>query len=139
VILETRSFNLARRGQPNAFLQKDQIVICSYQFAAVKAAEVRSVPWDLVVIDEAHRLRNIYKGSNSHGNGHRGSHATHQRSCSPLPRFRTSLMELYGLVKAIKPPVHPVEPLLYLVDPSVHPGQQAISGFQIHTHTVTLF
>ena len=64
-ILESRSFDLAKRsGHPNGFIQKDQIVICSYQFAALKSDEIRTVPWDLVVIDEAHRLRNIYKGSN---------------------------------------------------------------------------
>ncbi len=29
-----------------------------------KAADVASTPWDLVVIDEAHRLRNVYKPTN---------------------------------------------------------------------------
>jgi hypothetical protein len=34
------------------------IVICSCQFAKSKAGDVHAVPWDLAVIDEAHRLRN---------------------------------------------------------------------------------
>jgi hypothetical protein len=33
----------------------EEIVICSYQFARNKADDVANTPWDLVVIDEAHR------------------------------------------------------------------------------------
>lgn len=65
IILESRTFNLARRdGHANPFSAIDQIVICSYQFASVKALDIKQVHWDLVVVDEAHRLRNIYKGTN---------------------------------------------------------------------------
>ncbi len=54
VILEGRASELARR---------DEIAICSYHFAAARADELKQVPWDLVVIDEAHRLRNVWKTS----------------------------------------------------------------------------
>ncbi len=37
------------------------IVIASHPFAAMRAAEVERVPWDVAVIDEAHRLRNAYR------------------------------------------------------------------------------
>jgi len=50
-------------GQSRPF-DAPKIVICSYQFAKSKAGDVHAVPWDLVVIDEAHRLRNVYKPSN---------------------------------------------------------------------------
>ncbi len=41
-ILETRSYNEAvRRGNDRPFEPKDSVVICSYQFARAKAAEVR--------------------------------------------------------------------------------------------------
>jgi hypothetical protein len=39
-------------------------VICSYQFARSKESYVRQTAWDLVVVDEAHRLRNVYKPGN---------------------------------------------------------------------------
>ena len=42
----------------------DQIVICSYHYASRNKRLIAQVPWDLVVIDEAHRLRNVYKPSN---------------------------------------------------------------------------
>lgn len=63
-ILEARNFNQAlRQGNANPFHQ-DSIVICSYQFAANKAEFLTKLPWDLVVFDEAHRLRNVYKKQN---------------------------------------------------------------------------
>ena len=39
-------------------------VICSYPFARGKEHDVRHVAWDLVVLDEARRLRNVYKPGN---------------------------------------------------------------------------
>ena len=106
VILETRSFNLAKRsGQPNAFLQKNQIVICSYQFAAAKMAEVRAVPWDLVVIDEAHRLRNIYKGTNRTATAIAEATSHAPKILLTATPLQNSLMELYGLVSVIDPHV----------------------------------
>src|SRR6202049_1318740 len=64
-ILESRSYNdQIKRGQFRPFEPEAQIVICSYQFARNKAADINHTSWDLVVMDEAHRLRNVYKRSN---------------------------------------------------------------------------
>ena len=58
-ILETRTFNeQIKQGNLNPF-DRDEIVICSYHFARNKDAYIRQVDWQLVVIDEAHRLRNV--------------------------------------------------------------------------------
>lgn len=43
------------------------VVIMSYQFAAKLEAELRAIPWDVVVIDEAHKLRNAHRASNRTG------------------------------------------------------------------------
>jgi len=70
VILEAKPFRQAvKDGTTNPFdrvtdAARSDIVICSYQFAASKANEVQNVAWDLVVVDEAHRLRNVYKPEN---------------------------------------------------------------------------
>jgi adenine-specific DNA-methyltransferase len=65
LILETRSYNeLLKSGSPNPFLTDKHIVICSYQFAKAHKTDIAAVPWDLAVLDEAHRLRNIFKGTN---------------------------------------------------------------------------
>ncbi|MCC6314845.1 MAG: DEAD/DEAH box helicase family protein, partial [Thermomicrobiales bacterium] len=67
-LLEAKSYRQAlKNGATNPFDLAGNgasVLICSYQFAAGKAKDVQSVPWDLVVIDEAHRLRNVYKPEN---------------------------------------------------------------------------
>jgi SNF2 family DNA or RNA helicase len=53
MILESRSYNSAiKAGNFRPFDEQGKIVICSYQFARNKAADVYATPWDLVVIDE---------------------------------------------------------------------------------------
>lgn len=61
VILENKSFNEEiTKENLNPFIQKNAIVICSFQFAKAKAPYLKQTDWDLVIIDEAHRLRNVY-------------------------------------------------------------------------------
>lgn len=68
ILLESKSFNaIINEGNFNPFNQ-EKIVICSYQFAKAKAAYLRQTEWDLVVIDEAHRLRNVYRPTNKISN-----------------------------------------------------------------------
>ena len=100
-ILEARSFNQSiKQGQPNHFNQ-DSIVICSYQFAANKSDFLTRVPWDLVVIDEAHRLRNVYKKQNKTARILRDALASTPKVLLTATPLQNSLMELYGLVSFI--------------------------------------
>ena len=100
-ILETKSYNAAiRQGQFRPFEAAD-IVICSYQFARSKAADVHAMPWDLVVIDEAHRLRNVYKPSNVIANTLKQAlDGKHKLLLTATP-LQNSLLELFGLVSFI--------------------------------------
>jgi adenine-specific DNA-methyltransferase len=69
VVMDTRSFKqIVESGSDNPLEQEDHIVITSYQFAASRDQSVLQVPWDLVVIDEAHRLRNAYDPRNKTAN-----------------------------------------------------------------------
>src|SRR3989338_5976162 len=57
-ILEAKSFNqLIKEGNLNTLNQEDTVVITSYHFARAKTPYIKKIQWDLVVIDEAHRLR----------------------------------------------------------------------------------
>src|SRR5687768_15580635 len=101
-ILETRNYNqMIKLAHFRPFEIEESIVICSYQFARNKASDVANTPWDLVVIDEAHRLRNVYKPSNIIANtlkaalGHR-----HKLLLTATP-LQNSLLELFGLVSFI--------------------------------------
>lgn len=101
VILETKSFNdEIRRGNLNPFIQSS-IIICSYQFARAKEAYVPTVMWDLVVVDEAHRLRNVYKPNNKIANSIKSSIANAPKILLTATPLQNSLLELYGLVSII--------------------------------------
>src|SRR5271170_2215585 len=100
-ILEARSYNSSiKQGQFRPFEAPD-IVICSYQFAKGKAGDVSAVPWDLVVVDEAHRLRNVYKPSNVIANTLKLALAGKHKLLLTATPLQNSLLELFGLVSFI--------------------------------------
>ena len=101
-ILETKSYNARIKvGNFRPFETKDTIVICSYQFARNKAADVANTPWDLVVLDEAHRLRNVYKPSNIIANTLKVALANKHKLLLTATPLQNSLLELFGLVSFI--------------------------------------
>jgi len=90
-------------GLNNPFQQKDKIVICSYEYISRQKDLVSNVPWNLVVFDEAHKLRNLYKkrDNKTAKNIHQATlHAESKVLLSATP-LQNNLMELYGLTKAI--------------------------------------
>lgn len=100
-ILESRSYNQAiKQGDPRPF-ESPGIVVCSYQFARSKEDDVQLVPWDLVVIDEAHRLRNVYKPSNVIAKTLKTALEGRHKLLLTATPLQNSLMELYGLVSFI--------------------------------------
>ena len=105
VILEAKSFNAAvRAGKQNPFDldgEERAVVVCSYQFAARKAEEIATCRWDLAVLDEAHRLRNVYKPGAKTAAAIRTALATTPKVLLTATPLQNSLMELYGLVSII--------------------------------------
>lgn len=101
VILEAKSFNEEiKAGNANPFDQ-NSIVLCSYQFARAKEDFVKTIKWDLVIIDEAHRLRNVYKPSNKIGKSIRESLTHAKKVLLTATPLQNSILELYGLVSII--------------------------------------
>ena len=101
LILETKSFNEEiKKGNLNPFDQPG-IVICSYHFATSKDAYVRQINWDLVVVDEAHHLRNVYKPTNRIANTVKDAIARAPKLLLTATPLQNSLLELYGLVSVI--------------------------------------
>jgi len=110
VVLDTKVFNrLIKDGLPNPYDQENCVVICSYHFASAKSAEISRVPWNVAVLDEAHRLRNVYRSRNRtdplarKSMSHKITEALERvpkllLTATPL---QNSLMELYGLVSVI--------------------------------------
>lgn len=92
-----------RNGVVNAFDCEGTIVICSYHVAAAKAFELLQVPWNLVVMDEAHRLRNVYKKSSRIAASIRDATEGRQKLLLTATPLQNSLMELYGLASVADP------------------------------------
>lgn len=101
VILENRSFNdTIRAGNLNPF-QQEAVILCSYQFARKMEPYLRQTPWALVVIDEAHRLRNVYKTSSKIALAIKQAVAPFPKVLLTATPLQNSLLELYGLVSII--------------------------------------
>lgn len=73
------------------------VVIMSYPFAAKLEADLRAVPWDVVVIDEAHKLRNAHRASNRTGQALKRALQGRKKLLLTATPLQNSLMELYGL------------------------------------------
>ena len=100
-IIEAQNFNKAiKDGRRNPFDRKE-IVICSYNFARNKSDFIRAIKWDLVVIDEAHRLSNVYKSSNKIARELRAVLEHAPKLLLTATPLQNSLLELYGLVSFI--------------------------------------
>ncbi len=100
-ILEAKTFNEAIRGGNLNPFDQPRIVLCSYQFARSKEPYLRQTAWDLVVIDEAHRLRNVYKSSNKIAVAIKSALAGRQKVLLTATPLQNSLLELYGLVSIV--------------------------------------
>ena len=81
--------------------ESDQIVICSYDFARRQSRYLRLANLDLVVLDEAHRLRNVYRPDNQTGNILREALQGKKKILLTATPLQNSLLELYGLTSFI--------------------------------------
>ena len=98
-ILDGQSWKeLIRQGTANPFGLNSALPLCSYQFAAARATEIADVRWDLAVIDEAHRLRNVWKPNAKTARAIKESLGATPKLLLTATPLQNSLLELYGLV-----------------------------------------
>src|SRR3954466_1610033 len=67
VILDARTYRQQKAAGNAQPFSTTSVVITSMNFASRMKGDIRAVPFDLVVIDEAHKLRNAYRPSNRMG------------------------------------------------------------------------
>jgi len=95
---EIAGVNLA--SNPNTstpLFDRPAISIVSFNFAYAMRSEIRAQNWDIVVIDEAHKLRNAYRTQNKMGQGIRWALESRKKILLTATPLQNSLMELYGL------------------------------------------
>lgn len=102
-ILDAKTYrDLEKSGVKRPFDSNKEILIASYEFVARHADRVGIINWDMVIYDEAHKLRNVYRA-----NGAKRAKVLKEALSKPFKLLLTatplqnSLMELYGLVSMI--------------------------------------
>lgn len=102
VILDADSRNDWLKQGPLADADR-RVLICSYEFARTNYEDLLR-PWDLVVADEAHRLRNLWRGKakTAEAVAKIASASTKNILMTATP-LQNRLEELYGLVSTFDP------------------------------------
>lgn len=97
VVLDAKTWRtLQKEGVYNPLSQK-KIVIMSYHYACRLEDKIVAVPWNVVVFDEAHKLRNAHRDSNKMGQILRRVFNGRKKLLLTATPLQNSLIELYGL------------------------------------------
>ena len=103
LILDARTFAEMESAGYNDLAAGTSVIITSYHYAHRLATYMQAVPWDLVVIDGAHKLRNCYRPSSTIGQSILTAFAERQKLLLTATPFQNSLIELFGLASLIDP------------------------------------
>lgn len=97
VVLDARTWRIQQKeGIYNPLSQK-KIVIMSYHYACRLEDKLVAEPWNVVVIDEAHKLRNAHRESNKMGQTLKRAFNGRKKILLTATPLQNSLLELYGL------------------------------------------
>ncbi|MEX1670039.1 SNF2-related protein [Zhongshania guokunii] len=100
-VLDDKTWKMLRKeGVADPFNQQ-LVTIVSYNFATRMADKLRTIPWDLVVFDEAHKLRNAHRENHRTGQAMRQAFGSTRKLLLTATPLQNSLMELYGLSTVI--------------------------------------
>jgi superfamily II DNA or RNA helicase len=100
-VIDKVGYDAARAAGHAEPFRSDKVVITSLNYANTMRADIRAISWDLVVIDEAHKLRNAYRASNVIGQGIRWAIEDRKKLLVTATPLQNSLLELYGLTTLI--------------------------------------
>jgi len=96
VVLDAKAYREAQREGRDP-LAPGAVLVLSFHYANRLREELKAIAWDLVVIDEAHKLRNAYRPSNKIGQGIRWATEECRKLLLTATPLQNSLLELYGL------------------------------------------
>jgi hypothetical protein len=95
-VLDAKAYREAQ-SSGRAPLNEKAVIIMSLNYANAMREELKNIAWNLVVIDEAHKLRNAYRPSNKVGQGIRWGTEDCRKLLLTATPLQNSLLELYGL------------------------------------------
>lgn len=96
VVLDAKAYRDAQRAGRSPLAEK-AVIVMSFNYANKIRDDLKTIAWDLVVIDEAHKLRNAYRPSNKVGQGIRWATEDCRKLLLTATPLQNSLLELYGL------------------------------------------
>lgn len=102
VIMDRKNYNLfKKKGYRNPYDQRDTIIICSYQMCASSELDINNACFDLCVIDEAHKLRNVWTGKNVISSLIKKALINTKKILLTATPIQNNVMDLYGLTTLI--------------------------------------
>lgn len=99
-VLDTKNYSDYKRRNINPFGLK-KVIICSYNFAAKIKDVIKIQGFDLAVIDEAHKLRNVYKSNAKTSSAIKDALKKTKKLLLTATPLQNSVSELFGLVSVI--------------------------------------
>lgn len=102
IIMDRKQYNLLKKqGNVNPFVIKDKIIICSYQMCSASQDDIRLAEFNLCVIDEAHKLRNVWTCKNIISQAIKFALADTKKILLTATPIQNNVMDLYGLTTLI--------------------------------------
>jgi hypothetical protein len=96
LVLDAKAARDLKRAGRDPLAEK-AVLVMSFNYANRIRDELKTIAWDLVVIDEAHKLRNAYRASNKVGQGIRWGTEDCRKLLLTATPLQNSLLELFGL------------------------------------------
>lgn len=96
-VIDSKTYQKLKDQGVRSPLDQDVVSIMSYHYAARMEDALVEQAWDLVVIDEAHKLRNAHQKSNKMGQTLRRTLSGRKKLLLTATPLQNSLMEIYGL------------------------------------------
>lgn len=108
IIVDRKKYN-NDKNQYNisSFMLHSSILICSIQFASIMASDIENANFDLVVIDEAHKLRNIHTNKTVIAENISNAIKNSKKLLLTATPIQNSLLDILGLTNIINPNIFP--------------------------------
>ena len=96
-VLDAKTYKTLQKKGIHSPLREDVINIISFNYVTSIEKHLTTIPWDLVVIDEAHKLRNAHRESHQTGQAVKRTFAGSKKLLLTATPLQNSLLELFGL------------------------------------------